>query len=203
VKNGRRGSLGCVLVVRGIQGHVAYPHLARNAVHQLAPALAELVQTEWDQGNGFFPKTTFQVSNIQAGTGATNVIPAACQVTFNFRFSTETTDRALRERVETILDRHELEYETNWNLSGLPFLTPDGALIDATRNAIKTVAGFDTELSTAGGTSDGRFIAPTGTQVLELGPLNATIHKVNECVGVKDLDDLSAMYEAILENLLV
>jgi len=202
VKNGRRGSLGCVLSVRGVQGHVAYPHLARNPVHQLAPALAELAETQWDQGNEFFPKTTFQVSNIRAGTGATNVIPGVCQVTFNFRFSTETTQEALRERVETLLDRHGLEYDIEWDLSGLPFLTPRGELVAAAQTAIKKVAGIDTELSTAGGTSDGRFIAPTGAQVLELGPLNATIHQVNECVGVGDLDRLSSMYEAILHKLL-
>jgi succinyl-diaminopimelate desuccinylase len=202
VKNGRRGSLGCVLSVRGVQGHVAYPHLARNPVHQLAPALAELAETQWDQGNEFFPKTTFQVSNIRAGTGATNVIPGVCQVTFNFRFSTETTQEALRERVETLLDRHGLEYDIEWDLSGLPFLTPRGELVAAAQTAIKKVAGIDTELSTAGGTSDGRFIAPTGAQVLELGPLNATIHQVNECVGVGELDRLSSMYETILQNLL-
>jgi len=203
VKNGRRGSLGCELSVRGIQGHVAYPHLARNPVHQLAPALAELANVEWDQGNEFFPRTTFQVSNIQAGTGATNVIPGTCRVTFNFRFSTETNDQALRERVEAILDRHGLEYDIDWNLSGQPFLTPRGELVEAAQEGIRTVAGFETELSTAGGTSDGRFIAPTGAQVLELGPLNATIHQVNECVSVADLDRLSAMYEKILENLLL
>jgi succinyl-diaminopimelate desuccinylase len=203
VKNGRRGSLGCILEVRGIQGHVAYPHLARNPVHQVAPALAELAATEWDQGNEFFPRTTFQISNIHAGTGATNVIPGACTVTFNFRFSTETTHQALRKRVEAILDRHSLEYSVEWNLSGLPFLTPRGELVEAAQKAIRTVAGFGTELSTAGGTSDGRFIAPTGAQVLELGPLNASIHQVDECVGVEDLDRLSSMYEKILEYLLV
>lgn len=203
VKNGRRGSLGCVLNVRGIQGHVAYPHLARNPVHQAAPALAELADTEWDQGNEFFPKTTFQISNIHAGTGATNVIPGSCQVTFNFRFSTQTTHAALRARVEAILDRHGLDYDIDWNLSGLPFLTPRGELVEAAQKAIQAVMGFDTELSTSGGTSDGRFIAPTGAQVLELGPLNATIHQVNECVGVEDLDRLSTMYEHILEQLLL
>jgi succinyl-diaminopimelate desuccinylase len=202
VKNGRRGSLGCVLRVRGIQGHVAYPHLARNPVHEAAPALAELAATEWDQGNAFFPKTTFQISNIHAGTGATNVIPGVCEVTFNFRYSTETTQEGLRARVEAILDRHGLDYEAEWTLSGLPFLTPRGELVEAARQAIRAVSGIDTELSTAGGTSDGRFIAPTGAQVLELGPLNATIHKVDECVGVEDLDRLSAMYERILETLL-
>lgn len=202
VKNGRRGSLGCVLTVRGIQGHVAYPHLARNPVHQLVPVLAELAATEWDQGNGFFPRTTFQISNIHAGTGATNVIPGICEVTFNFRFSTETTHVSLRQRVEATLNAHGLDYTADWNLSGLPFLTPSGELIAAAQEAIREVAGFETELSTAGGTSDGRFIAPTGTQVLELGPLNATIHQVNECVSVADLDQLSSMYEQILETLL-
>jgi len=202
VKNGRRGSLGCVLSVRGTQGHVAYPHLACNPVHQAAPALAELVATEWDQGNEFFPKTTFQISNIHAGTGATNVIPGVCEVTFNFRYPTETTHQALRARVEAILDRHGLAYDTEWTLSGPPFLTPRGELVEAAQRAIRAVSGIDTVLSTAGGTSDGRFIAPTGAQVLELGPLNATSHKVNECVGVEDLDRLSAMYERILESLL-
>ncbi len=202
VKNGRRGSLGGQLRIKGIQGHVAYPHLARNPVHDAAPALAELATTDWDQGNEFFPRTTFQVSNVHAGTGATNVIPGVCEVTFNFRFSTESTDEDLRTRVAAILDRHGLDYELDWNLSGLPFLTPGGELIEATRRAIRTATGIDTELSTAGGTSDGRFIAPTGAQVLELGPLNATIHKVNECVGVDDLDRLSQMYELILEELL-
>ncbi len=202
VKNGRRGSLGCVLTVRGKQGHVAYPHLARNPVHLVAPAIADLVATEWDQGNAFFPKTTFQISNIHAGTGATNVIPGTCEITFNFRYSTETDDLALRKRVEAILDHRCLEYNANWTLSGHPFLTPEGELVDAAKHAIREVAGFDTQLSTAGGTSDGRFIAPTGAQVLELGPLNATIHQVDECVAVDELDQLSAMYERILEKLL-
>jgi succinyl-diaminopimelate desuccinylase len=202
VKNGRRGSLGGVLTVRGRQGHVAYPHLARNPVHEVAPALAELATTEWDQGNAFFPKTTFQISNIQAGTGATNVIPGECIVTFNFRYSTETSDEALRTRVAGILDGYGLDYEIAWTLSGLPFLTPCGELVEAVQRAIREVAGFDTELSTGGGTSDGRFIAPTGAQVLELGPLNATIHQIDECVGVADLDLLSTMYERILETLL-
>jgi succinyl-diaminopimelate desuccinylase len=202
VKNGRRGSLGCVLTVNGRQGHVAYPHLARNPVHEFAPALAELAATEWDQGNEFFPPTTFQVSNIHAGTGATNVIPGTCEVTFNFRYSTETTHEGLITRVESILDRHGLDYTADWTLSGLPFLTPRGELVEAAQQAIRSVAGLDTELSTAGGTSDGRFIAPTGAQVLELGPLNATIHQVDECVAVEDLDRLSAMYEEILVRLL-
>ena len=202
VKNGRRGSLGAVLSVRGKQGHVAYPHLARNPVHEAAPALAELAATVWDHGNEFFPQTTFQISNIHAGTGATNVIPGECEVMFNFRYSTETTHEALRERVQAILDRHRLDYTIEWTLSGLPFLTPRGELVSAARQAINEITGLDTELSTAGGTSDGRFIAPTGAQVLELGPLNATIHQIDECVAVDDLDRLSSIYERILELLL-
>ncbi len=202
VKNGRRGSLGGVLSVHGKQGHVAYPHLARNPVHEVAPALAELAATEWDQGNDFFPKTTFQISNIHAGTGATNVIPGSCEIGFNFRYSTETDDQTLRARVAAILDRHGLDYDLAWNLSGRPFLTPRGELVDAARDAIREVSGIETCLSTAGGTSDGRFIAPTGAQVLELGPLNATIHQIDECVSIDDLDQLSAMYERILEKLL-
>lgn len=202
VKNGRRGSLGCVLRVKGIQGHVAYPHLASNPIHSAAPALAELTATQWDNGNEFFPETTLQISNIHAGTGASNVIPGVCEVMFNLRYSTEQTQEALRERIQGIFDRHGLDYDIEWTLSGRPFLTPRGELIAAAQQAIAAVAGFETVLSTAGGTSDGRFIAPTGAQVLELGPLNATIHQVDECVAVADLDLLSAMYERILENLL-
>ena len=202
VKNGRRGSLGGVLTVIGVQGHVAYPHLARNPVHAVAPALAELVATEWDQGNDYFPPTTFQVSNIHAGTGATNVIPGTCEVVFNFRYSTESDQASLERRVQEILDRHGLEYRLAWKLSGLPFLTEPAELVAATHQAILLVSGVETRLSTAGGTSDGRFIAPTGAQVLELGPLNATIHQVDECVGVDDLDRLSKMYELILQALL-
>jgi succinyl-diaminopimelate desuccinylase len=202
VKNGRRGSLGCVLTVIGKQGHVAYPHLADNPVHRAAPALAELAAVEWDQGNAFFPPTTLQISNINAGTGATNVIPGRCEVVFNFRFSTESSQASLQQRVHEILDRHGLDYRIDWHLSGLPFLTEPGELVNAAQQAIRRVAGFDTELSTAGGTSDGRFIAPTGAQVLELGPLNATIHQVDECVAVDDLDRLSEMYQHILETLL-
>lgn len=202
VKNGRRGSHGCRLVVKGVQGHVAYPHLARNPVHEALPALAELAATEWDQGNNFFPPTTFQISNINAGTGATNVIPGELEVVFNFRFSTETTHEELEQRVEAILDRHGLDYDIEWTLSGPPFLTAEGALLDAAQQAIQDVMGYGTELSTSGGTSDGRFIAPTGAQVLELGPLNATIHKVNECVGVDDLNNLSKIYLRLMELLL-
>ncbi|MEJ2142024.1 MAG: succinyl-diaminopimelate desuccinylase [Gammaproteobacteria bacterium] len=202
IKNGRRGSLGGTLIINGVQGHVAYPHLAKNPVHLFAPALNELCQLEPDQGNDYFPATTFQISNVHAGTGATNVIPGSMEVEFNFRFSTEITDAQLREQVEAILNKHELDYDLKWNLSGQPFLTQPGELVTAMQTAIKDVAGFDTELSTTGGTSDGRFIAPTGAQVVELGPLNATIHKVDECVSIEDLDKLSNMYEKILENLL-
>ncbi len=202
VKNGRRGSLGARLVVHGIQGHVAYPHLARNPVHQALPALAELAAVEWDRGNDFFPPTTFQISNIHAGTGATNVIPGELEVIFNLRFSTETDAGRIREKVERLLDRHGLDWEIEWTLSGEPFLTAEGKLVEAAQAAIREITGRETELSTAGGTSDGRFIAPTGAQVLELGPVNATIHKVDECVSVADLDTLSALYERILEQLL-
>jgi succinyl-diaminopimelate desuccinylase len=202
IKNGRRGSLGATLTVRGMQGHVAYPHLAKNPVHLFAPALAELVATEWDQGNEYFPPTTFQISNIRGGTGATNVIPGELTVVFNFRFSTEVTDTMLRSQVEAVLKKHQLDYTIDWQLSGHPFLTPEGELVDAAQQAIDCVCGYTTELSTSGGTSDGRFIAPTGAQVLELGPLNATIHKVDEHVGVADLDTLSKVYEQILVQLL-
>lgn len=202
VKNGRRGSLGGILRVKGKQGHVAYPHLANNPIHSALFALAELANTEWDKGNEFFPPTTFQISNINAGTGATNVIPGDMEVVFNFRYSTETNDILLREAVEEILKRHNVDYELQWTLSGKPFLTSSGKLIQAAQQAIRDVAGIATELSTAGGTSDGRFIAPTGSEVLELGPLNATIHQTNECVSVKDLESLKAMYKKILENLL-
>lgn len=202
IKNGRRGSLGCVLIVHGVQGHVAYPHLADNPIHAVAPALAELSTERWDDGNAFFPATSFQISNINGGTGATNVIPGEVQIVFNFRYSTETTHEQLQQRTENILNKHKVKYTANWNLSGLPFLTPSGALVDAACAAVKSVQGIDTELNTAGGTSDGRFIAPTGAQVVELGPLNATIHKIDECVAAEDLDKLSAMYERILEQLL-
>ncbi len=202
IKNGRRGSLGATLTVRGIQGHVAYPHLARNPVHDAAAALAELAATEWDRGNAFFPATSFQISNIQAGTGATNVIPGTCEVLFNFRFSTEATEAALRERTQAILDRHGLDYEIVWTLSGEPFLTDRGALVDATVAAIRDETGLETELSTAGGTSDGRFIAPTGAQVVELGPVNATIHKIDEHTSIAELDVLTRIYRRILERLL-
>jgi len=203
IKNGRRGSLSGSLKVRGIQGHVAYPHLVRNPIHEAAPALAELAATVWDEGNEFFPPTSFQISNINAGTGATNVVPGEVDVAFNFRFSTEVTADELKVRVRDILDRHGLEWDIDWVLSGNPFLTAAGDLVDASRDAIKAIMGYDTELSTSGGTSDGRFIAPTGAQVVELGPVNATIHKINERVRAQDLDDLSSLYENILARLLV
>jgi len=202
VKNGRRGSLGGILTVRGIQGHVAYPHLAANPIHLFAPALTELSQIQWDNGNEFFPATSFQVSNINAGTGATNVIPGELEVVFNFRYSTAVTHEQLQQRVHQILDKHGLKYDIQWNLSGLPFLTAKGELINATVAAIQEVTGLTTQLSTSGGTSDGRFIAPTGAQVIELGPSNATIHKIDECVKIEDLDKLSLTYENILQRLL-
>ena len=202
VKNGRRGSLTGDLIVKGIQGHVAYPHLAKNPVHLASPALAELAQSHWDNGNEFFPPTSFQISNIHGGTGAGNVIPGELHVCFNFRFSTEVTDRELIKRVTTILDKHKLDYEINWTFNGQPFLTDSGALLTATEQAIAEVRGKPTTLSTAGGTSDGRFIAPTGAQVIELGPVNATIHKIDECVKMSDLEALSQMYYRILVNLL-
>jgi succinyl-diaminopimelate desuccinylase len=203
VKNGRRGSLSGNLTVLGKQGHVAYPHLAQNPIHLAAPALAELAAEEWDQGNEFFPPTTFQISNIHAGTGANNVIPGECDIMFNLRFSTEVTDAQLKQRVEAILDKHSLNYQLEWVLSGQPFLTPRGELVEATCKAISDVCGYDTELSTAGGTSDGRFIAPTGAQVLELGPLNATIHQLNEHVRADDLIKLSKIYHRMMEHLLL
>jgi succinyl-diaminopimelate desuccinylase len=202
IKNGRRGSLGCVLTVKGIQGHVAYPHLASNPIHSAVPALTALAAEQWDEGNDFFPATSFQISNINGGTGATNVIPGELKVVFNFRFSTELTETILRERTEAILNQYDFEYEIDWNLSGQPFLTSEGPLIDAAIASIKEVTGITTELSTAGGTSDGRFIAPTGSQLVELGPVNATIHKVNECVRAEDLNTLSSMYEGIMKKLL-
>jgi succinyl-diaminopimelate desuccinylase len=202
IKNGRRGSLNAALTVIGVQGHVAYPQLADNPIHRVAPALAELTAEVWDNGNAFFPATSFQISNINSGTGATNVIPADVKVLFNFRFSTEVTAEQLKARSEAILQKHDLKYDIVWNLSGLPFLTAKGELVAASVAAIKEVVGIDTELSTSGGTSDGRFIAPTGAQVLELGPINATIHKINECVNAADLDTLTEIYEGILVRLL-
>ena len=202
IKNGRRGSLNGILTIQGRQGHVAYPHLADNPIHRAAPALAELGTIEWDHGNEFFPPTTFQISNISAGTGAENVIPGSMQLLFNLRFSTESTAESLQARLAEVLDRHGLNYDIQWRLSGQPFLTPAGELVEAARHAIQTSTGIATELSTSGGTSDGRFIAPTGAQVVELGPVNATIHQTNECVNISELDRLSGIYEEILKQLL-
>ena len=202
IKNGRRGSLGARLTVKGIQGHVAYPHLAENPVHRVAPALHELANTEWDQGNEFFPATTFQISNINAGTGATNVIPGEVIVDFNLRYSTVLNAEMIQQRIISILQSYDLKFEVQWTLSGLPFLTAKGALVEAAQRAIKEVTGLDSELSTAGGTSDGRFIAPTGAQVLELGPVNESIHKINENIKVDEIDSLSSIYEKMLQQLL-
>lgn len=202
VKNGRRGSLTGDLTVQGVQGHVAYPHLAENPVHKAAAALAQLADTHWDNGNAFFPPTSFQISNIHGGTGAGNVIPGTLHVCFNFRFSTEVTDQQLIGKVNQILDSHHLNYDIKWTFNGQPFLTDEGDLVTATQAAIEDVTGRPTTLSTAGGTSDGRFIAPTGAQVIELGPVNATIHKVDERVKMADLVKLEKMYYGILKRLL-
>ncbi|MDH4106577.1 MAG: succinyl-diaminopimelate desuccinylase [Gammaproteobacteria bacterium] len=202
IKVGRRGSLSGRLTVHGVQGHIAYPHLADNPVHRLAPALAELVATHWDAGNEFFQPTTFQVSNIAAGTGAPNVVPGELKARFNLRFSTEQTVEQLQQRVLEILDRHGVQYSLEWFVSGLPFLTQPGTLTDAVTRAVLETTGRKPVPSTTGGTSDGRFIAPTGAQVVEFGVVNATIHKVNECVRVDDIDTLSHAYERMMELLL-
>ncbi len=199
---GRRGSLGCDLTVHGKQGHVAYPMKADNPIHRLAPALAELMALRWDEGNQHFPPTSFQVSNIRSGTGANNVIPGSAEVVFNFRYSTASTAEALRAKVTEVLDRHLPQYEARWWHSGEPYYTGSGALVDAASAAIKDVTGLTPELFTGGGTSDGRFLAPLGAQVVEIGPVNATIHQVNECVRIEDLDRLSRIYERLLERLL-
>ncbi|MBD3898536.1 succinyl-diaminopimelate desuccinylase [Halomonas sp. ML-15] len=201
IKNGRRGSLGAVLHVKGVQGHVAYPHLAANPIHATTPALDALVREHWDDGNAFFPATSFQISNLRAGTGATNVIPGELEAVFNFRYSTEVTHQQLRERTEAILDAHGLDYRLDWTLNGEPFLTAEGELVEAALSGVEGVTGQRPSLSTSGGTSDGRFIATLGSQVVELGPLNATIHQVNERVRATDLDTLSEIYEAILVRL--
>jgi len=203
IKNGRRGSLGCRLTIKGTQGHVAYPHLAANPIHLGMPALEELTREIWDQGNTFFPATSFQVSNFNAGTGATNVIPGTVEVLFNFRFSTEVSDLQLMDRAEAILNKHQLDYEAEWNLSGQPFITERGDLVQAAINCIAKTTGLEAELSTAGGTSDGRFIAPIGTQVVELGPVNQSIHRVDENVSIDDLNTLTKIYKNILHELLV
>lgn len=202
VKNGRRGSLNGRLSIQGKQGHVAYPQRARNPIHLAIPALAELAAETWDQGNAFFPPTSFQISNLNAGTGATNVIPGTLSALFNFRFSTESSVESLQQRVTAILDRHGLDWQIDWTLSGLPFLTEPGELLDAIAASIQAVTGRETTLSTSGGTSDGRFIATLGTQVVEVGPVNATIHQLNEQVLASDLDQLTEIYQQTLVRLL-
>ncbi|HEU4855553.1 MAG TPA: succinyl-diaminopimelate desuccinylase [Nitrosospira sp.] len=203
IKNGRRGSLSGTLTVKGIQGHIAYPHLAKNPIHLAAPAIAELANTKWDEGNEYFPPTTWQISNINGGTGAANVIPGEVTILFNFRFSTASTVESLKTRVHEILDRHNLEYDLQWENSGKPYLTPKGNLVDAVSAAIRTVTGIEPELSTSGGTSDGRFIADICPQVVELGPRNATIHKINEYVEVADLEQLPQIYRLTIQRLLL
>lgn len=202
IKNGRRGSLTAEITAKGIQGHVAYPHLVDNPIHKVAPVLAELANTEWDQGNDFFPPTSFQVANINGGTGATNMVPGQVNIQCNFRYSTEVTADQLVQRLEAVLDNHQVDYDIKWTYNGLPFLTAEGELVEACQAAIKELTGQQTELSTAGGTSDGRFIAPTGAQVVELGPCNATIHKLNESVRIADLETLTDIYADIMQRLL-
>jgi succinyl-diaminopimelate desuccinylase len=203
IKNGRRGSLSGKLVVKGVQGHIAYPHLARNPIHLVAPALVELAATEWDRGNEYFPPTTWQISNMHGGTGAANVIPGTVEIDFNFRFSTASSEQNLRERLQAVLDKHKLDYDIIWTLGGRPFLTPRGALVDALTAAIRKVVGITPEISTSGGTSDGRFIAEICDQVAEFGPLNESIHKLNEHVAVDDMDRLAEIYLLTLEAILL
>lgn len=203
IKNGRRGSLGAHLTVTGKQGHVAYPHLAINPIHSLSELLAELTSIEWDHGNEHFPATTFQISNVQAGTGADNVIPETAEAWFNLRFSTEITSDEIQQRIERIIDSKNIQYEISWRLSGNPFLTPEGKLVDACQQAIKKITGRDTELSTGGGTSDGRFIAPTGAEVVELGVINATIHQIDEHTDIQELCQLKEIYKEVIKSLLV
>ncbi len=201
IKNGRRGTMSGKLTVKGVQGHIAYPHMAKNPIHLLAPAMAELVTIEWDKGNEFFPPTTWQISNIHGGTGASNVIPGHVVVDFNFRFSTESTPEGLQQRLTAVLDQHGLEYDLTWVVGGLPFLTTPGTLVNAVRDAIHAETGLTTELSTTGGTSDGRFIAQFCPQVIELGPPNDSIHKVDEYVRVADIEPLKNIYRRVLETL--
>lgn len=202
IKNGRRGSLSGRLTVKGVQGHIAYPHLAKNPIHLAAPALAELAAIEWDHGNAYFPPTSFQVSNIRSGTGATNVIPGELVIDFNFRFCTESTPESLKARVHAVLERHGLDYTLPWTLGGEPFLTPEGTLSEAVVGSIRAVTGRATELSTTGGTSDGRFIAKICPQVIELGPVNASIHKIDEWVEVASIEPLAEIYRGVLERLI-
>ena len=202
IKNGRRGSLSGILTVKGLQCHIAYPHLGRNPIHEAAPAIAELGDTEWDQGNEYFPPTTWQISNIHGGTGATNVVPGSVEIKFNFRFATASTPESLQQRLIGILDKHGLDYDIKWTLGARPFLTGRGPLADAAASAIREICACNTELSTTGGTSDGRFIAEICDQLLEIGPVNATSHKIDECVDIASLPKLSAIYTRILEQLL-
>jgi succinyl-diaminopimelate desuccinylase len=201
IKNGRRGTMSGKLTIKGVQGHIAYPHLAKNPIHLFAPALAELVATEWDAGNEFFPATSWQVSNIHGGTGASNIIPGELVVDFNFRFCTESTPESLQQRVRAVLDKHKLDYDLKWVIGGLPFLTTPGELVKAVSGAIHAETGVQTELSTTGGTSDGRFIAKICPQVIEFGPINASIHKINEHVLVSSLEPLKNIYKGVLERL--
>ncbi|MFA6201556.1 MAG: succinyl-diaminopimelate desuccinylase [Gallionella sp.] len=202
IKNGRRGSLNGTLVVQGVQGHIAYPHLVKNPIHMVSPAIAELATTIWDEGNEYFPPTSWQISNMNGGTGATNVVPGTVEILFNFRFSTASTELELKNRVHAILDKHGVKYDLLWELSGKPYITPKGNLVEAISRAIEQSYGITPELSTSGGTSDGRFIADICAQVIEFGPLNATIHKLNECVAVADIEPLKLTYQRTLENLL-
>jgi succinyl-diaminopimelate desuccinylase len=201
IKNGRRGTMSGKLTVKGVQGHIAYPQLAKNPIHLVTPALADLVGMTWDQGNEFFPPTTWQMSNIHGGTGVSNVIPGTVVIDFNFRFSTESTPISLQKRLASVLEKHELEYDLAWTVGGLPFLTTPGPLVDAVRSAILAETGIATQLSTTGGTSDGRFIAQICSQVIEMGPPNAAIHKINEYVAVADIEPLKNIYRRVLENL--
>jgi succinyl-diaminopimelate desuccinylase len=203
IKNGRRGSIGAHLTITGKQGHVAYPHLAINPIHQLSELLVELASIEWDQGNEYFPATTFQVSNMQAGTGADNVIPQTAEAWFNLRFSTEITAEEIKQRIENHINAKDVNYAIEWRLSGQPFLTPEGRLVKACQHAISSVTGRNTELSTAGGTSDGRFIAPTGAEVVELGVVNETIHQIDEHTNINELAQLKEIYKEVLKDLLI
>lgn len=203
LKNGRRGSLSGKLTVFGLQGHVAYPDRVKNPIHLIAPAIAELSATRWDEGNDYFPPTSFQISNLHSGTGASNVVPGTLEMLFNLRFSTASTAEGLRSRIESLLDRHQLDYTLDWTLGGKPFLTPSGQLVTAISEAIETLTGLVPALSTSGGTSDGRFIADICPEVVEFGPLNATIHQVNESVALADLEPLARIYEETLKRLLM
>jgi succinyl-diaminopimelate desuccinylase len=203
IKNGRRGTMSGKLVIKGVQGHIAYPHMAKNPIHLAMPALAELASIEWDRGNEYYLPTSWQMSNIHAGTGASNVIPGECVVDFNFRFATSSTVEDLQQRVHTVLDKHGLDYDLKWIVGGLPFLTPRGTLSDALSSAIKDETGIDTELSTTGGTSDGRFIAQICPQVVEFGPTNASIHKIDEHIAVSEIEPLKNIYRRTLEHLLL